>query len=254
MLPLERGPTAPAAITGHWLARCTQVAEAGSGIADHLGDGAEEPEMLAARAGVDADALDRVLRYLVSAWPVRGRPGRLSPQRGVAAAPERSSAFAARLRPHDRLGLAVAVLRRARPCARRTPGETGMSHVFGKESFDWLAVHPAASAIFDEAMKSRASIDLAAVLRAYDFSRFGVIADIGGGNGSLLARRTGCGPGRSAACCSTCRMLRRASACRRCPRHHRARQLLRRSAALQPMPICSAASSATGATDRRSRS
>jgi hypothetical protein len=46
---------------------------------------------------------------------------------------------------------------------------------------------PAEAQVFGEAMTAKASADIAAVLGAYDFSRFNTVADVGGGRGHLLA-------------------------------------------------------------------
>jgi SAM-dependent methyltransferase len=42
------------------------------------------------------------------------------------------------------------------------------------------------AAIFDATMRSLAKVTIPAILAAYDFSRAGVVADIGGGNGALI--------------------------------------------------------------------
>ena len=53
--------------------------------------------------------------------------------------------------------------------------------------WSYLNGHPDEAVIFGQAMAAKAGADIAAVLGAYDFSRFDVIADIGGGRGHLLA-------------------------------------------------------------------
>jgi hypothetical protein len=50
----------------------------------------------------------------------------------------------------------------------------------------YLAEHPIEAEIFNAAMQSKARVQIAAILAAYDFSGFGVIGDIGGGLGHLL--------------------------------------------------------------------
>ena len=45
---------------------------------------------------------------------------------------------------------------------------------------------PEEARIFGQAMTAKAAGDIGSVLSSYDFSRFGVIADIGGGRGHLL--------------------------------------------------------------------
>ncbi|MBZ9935135.1 hypothetical protein LB518_02425 [Mesorhizobium sp. BR1-1-16] len=172
-----------AAITAHWLARCVHVI-AEARIADHLGAGADAVEMLAAKAGVDADALDRIMRYLVSSGIFTAAPAGYANNEASellrSDEPGSMWAYACMIGSTwqwESLGALSHTL---------ATGETGMSHVFGVDSFAYLADHPSDQAMFDAAMQSRSHRDLAAVVEAGDFSLFPVIADIGGGNGSLL--------------------------------------------------------------------
>ncbi|MFF3019422.1 methyltransferase [Streptomyces sp. NPDC057939] len=66
-------------------------------------------------------------------------------------------------------------------------GETAFDSVFGTDFFSHLARHPALSADFNAAMSQVASETAAALPRAYDFSRFASVTDVGGGSGTLLA-------------------------------------------------------------------
>jgi hypothetical protein len=66
-------------------------------------------------------------------------------------------------------------------------GEPNPPKVFGKAIFDYLPEDPEWAEIFNNAMTSTSSVLEAAVVAAYDFSSFGVIADIGGGHGRLLS-------------------------------------------------------------------
>jgi hypothetical protein len=52
--------------------------------------------------------------------------------------------------------------------------------------FAYLRDHPDEAGIYARAISAKAAPDIAAVLGAYDFSRFAMIADIGGGRGHLL--------------------------------------------------------------------
>lgn len=66
-------------------------------------------------------------------------------------------------------------------------GEIAFDSVFGTDFFSHLARHPELSADFNAAM-SQATSETAAVLpRAFDFSRFASVTDVGGGSGTLLA-------------------------------------------------------------------
>lgn len=66
-------------------------------------------------------------------------------------------------------------------------GKTGFEKIYKKLPFDYLAEHPAQAANFDAAMTSVHGQETPAMLAAYDFSGIKVLADVGGGNGSLIA-------------------------------------------------------------------
>jgi SAM-dependent methyltransferase len=66
-------------------------------------------------------------------------------------------------------------------------GETGMRKAFGQERFEYNSRHPEEGVIFDRAMRAKSQGDIAATLAAYDFAASGVIVDVGGGSGHLLA-------------------------------------------------------------------
>ncbi|MCX5588720.1 methyltransferase [Streptomyces erythrochromogenes] len=66
-------------------------------------------------------------------------------------------------------------------------GDTAFDSVFGTDFFSHLARHPELSTDFNAAMSQATSETAAVVPRAFDFSRFASVTDIGGGNGTLLA-------------------------------------------------------------------
>src|SRR5215813_9204769 len=66
-------------------------------------------------------------------------------------------------------------------------GEPGFNKVFGQPIFDYIAAHPDLGPTFDAGMTSIHGYETAAMLDAYDFGSVRVLADIGGGNGSLIA-------------------------------------------------------------------
>ncbi|MCV7066535.1 hydroxyneurosporene methyltransferase [Mycolicibacterium farcinogenes] len=66
-------------------------------------------------------------------------------------------------------------------------GEAVIPKLRGKAAFDYMGSEPELGAIFNDAMTSVSELAIAPVVAAYDFSRFGTIADIGGGHGRLLA-------------------------------------------------------------------
>jgi hypothetical protein len=65
-------------------------------------------------------------------------------------------------------------------------GEPGFAKAFGKPLFDYLGTHPEVASVFDAGMTSINCYETAAMTEAYDFGAIEILADIGGGNGSLL--------------------------------------------------------------------
>ena len=66
-------------------------------------------------------------------------------------------------------------------------GEPGFNNDFGQPLFGYLGTHPDLAPIFDAAMTAIHGHGTTAMLEAYDFSAIHVLADIGGGNGSLIS-------------------------------------------------------------------
>lgn len=66
-------------------------------------------------------------------------------------------------------------------------GETAFDHVFGEPLFEFLGHTPENAAIFDQGMVGVHGRETEAMLTAFDFSEIKVLADIGGGNGSVLS-------------------------------------------------------------------
>jgi len=66
-------------------------------------------------------------------------------------------------------------------------GEPGFNKTFGAPVFDYIQTHPELGPIFDAGMTSFNCYETDAMLGAYDFAGISVLADIGGGNGSLIS-------------------------------------------------------------------
>ncbi len=66
-------------------------------------------------------------------------------------------------------------------------GEPGFNKVYGQPIFDYVGTHPELGPILDAGMTAFHGHETAAMLEAYDFSGIQVLADIGGGNGSLIS-------------------------------------------------------------------
>ncbi len=65
-------------------------------------------------------------------------------------------------------------------------GQRAFDLEYGMRDWDFYATHPQTGAIFDAAMRSLTSPAAAAIIGAHDFSGYPIVADIGGGDGSLL--------------------------------------------------------------------
>jgi hypothetical protein len=66
-------------------------------------------------------------------------------------------------------------------------GESAFRRIHRMALWEYLAAHPEEAAVFDAAMTSLSSGVVDAVVRSYDFSGIGVLLDVGGGEGTLLA-------------------------------------------------------------------
>lgn len=65
-------------------------------------------------------------------------------------------------------------------------GEPGFERIFGQGFFDHLAAHPEDAAVFNRVMTQGVAWTSPALLASYDFSRFELLVDVGGGEGALL--------------------------------------------------------------------
>jgi SAM-dependent methyltransferase len=66
-------------------------------------------------------------------------------------------------------------------------GKPAFDHVFDLPYFDYLAQHPKQNARFSRLMSASLGGRIARVMDSYDFSEIRLVADIGGGQGHLLA-------------------------------------------------------------------
>ena len=66
-------------------------------------------------------------------------------------------------------------------------GENAFTSVHGQSVWDYRMQHPDEGAVFDAAMTAYSLQVADAVVEAYDFGAFGVIADVAGGRGGMLA-------------------------------------------------------------------
>jgi hypothetical protein len=65
-------------------------------------------------------------------------------------------------------------------------GERAFDFVYGMRDWDYYAAHPDEGALFDNVMSANTLPIAGSIADAFDFSRFPVTADVGGGDGTLL--------------------------------------------------------------------
>jgi hypothetical protein len=171
--------------TGHFLSRLVYVA-AKLGIADHLAEGPHTADELAPATRCDAKALYRFLRTLANfeivTLDAEGRFA-LTPLGDALRSDAPGHAHSAILT----LG--------GPPCWNAweellysvETGNPAFEKANGKPLFDLLAANPDDARRFSETMLAVHSAEPAAVAAAYDFSSAGVIVDVGGASGNMLA-------------------------------------------------------------------
>ena len=163
--------------------RCLHVV-AELGVADDVGDGAVSAAELASGCGADADALERVLSLLAGHGVFERECGGF-----------RHSPASELLRSDHPLSMRAFPRMMGQPAISTTfanlehsirTGSPALETIEPKGFWAYYQDHPDEALIFDQAMTAKAAADIAAILAAYDFSRFATIADIGGGRGHLL--------------------------------------------------------------------
>jgi len=186
---MEPGNTPPPVVllrmmTGYWQAKALAVA-AELGLADLLRVGPRTAASLAEICDVDADSLHRLLRALASVGVfVQTESGSfaLTPMADLLRSDRPGSMRAlARMYGSEQYEAWGGLLESVRD------GAPAFDHAFGASYFAYLAAHPDASSIFNDAMTGWTAQLSDAVAAAYDFSGSGLVVDVGGGTGLLLA-------------------------------------------------------------------
>jgi hypothetical protein len=157
------------------------------GVADGLADGPLDAPQLAAALDVDADALGRVLRFLVGrgvfASDRRGRFRNNGASRLLRTDHDDSVRDWVRFFGAD---WHVAIWNRLDHSVRT--GESAAEAALGHPFWEHLSrVDPDAGSVFDAAMESTSRLQLEVIARKYDWPANGRICDVGGGTGTVLA-------------------------------------------------------------------
>lgn len=162
-------------------------------LAALLGNGKRPVEEVAREAGVDEASLYRIFRVLASHSIFREYPGRIfantSLSRPLADGP---GSMRQALRHH--LGPLNWIMLGDLLETVRT-GSDAFTRKFGRNIYDYLAGDPGNMQLFDQSMADFADLGLFPLLQAYDFSRFTTLADIGCGEGIVLANIVQSAPG-----------------------------------------------------------
>jgi hypothetical protein len=153
-------------------------------IADRLAMGPRPVADLAREAGVNEDALYRVLRALATVGVFNEEPSRtfaLTP----AGAMLRKGPGTFR-----DMGIFITSPTHFRVYAEMLhsvqTGQPAAEKVLGKPVFEYLAEQPAFAELFNNAMTGFSANVAPAVLKVYDFSDVGTLVDVAGGHGGVL--------------------------------------------------------------------
>lgn len=172
-------------IVAPWVSRAIYVA-AELGIADLLKNGSQSSDELAKATGVDARALYRLLRSLASVGVfAEGNVGdfELTPLASCLRSEHKDSLRGYAIKSGQiwdwqPWGYLLETIKTGKPV---------FENIFGVEIFEYLATHPEAGKIYDEAMSSFSAKRISAITTEYDFSAIYNLVEVGGGRASLLA-------------------------------------------------------------------
>jgi ubiquinone/menaquinone biosynthesis C-methylase UbiE len=155
------------------------------GVADHVQAGTPRPvNELARLTGADEDSLYRVMRFAAS-YGVFRETGQRAFDHSRLSAVLRTDADGS-FRPAARMMHHIFPAWSGLHHAVRTGG-LSFQQAFGKPLFDYLGEHQELAPIFDAGMTAFHGHETAAMLDAYDFGDIQTLADVGGGNGSMIA-------------------------------------------------------------------
>lgn len=149
------------------------------GIPELLGDGPRTSDELAAAADANPDALYRLLRALASVGVLREDAGRTFASTELGDGLRGGGYVELIGRPYywSAWGNLLESVR---------TGENAFRLLHGTSVWEYRAERPQENDVFDRAMTDLTRRVDGSVLGAFDFSRFGVVVDVGGGRGALL--------------------------------------------------------------------
>lgn len=156
------------------------------GVADHMDGTAKPVEEIAGKVGAHAPSLYRVMRMLASLGVFREGPLRhfaLTPVGELLKTDVPGSLrYMAMMFGEE---FSTRAYEHIAECMRS--GGDGVTEAYGKDIWQVLAERPEQCETFQRAMTNSTSVAADAIVEAYDFSGIKRLADIGGGQGLLLA-------------------------------------------------------------------
>ena len=172
-------------INGFQITQAIHVASA-LRVADHLNDGARSAGELAALTKSHPDSLYRLLRALAAVGVFREGEGRTFTLTPMGDCLRTDSAM-----PIGALAEVVGTRYFWRAWGHLLhsvqTGENAFQNLYGRDVWQFRSENPDDGAAFDRAMTQLSRGGAEAVVRAYDFSSFRHIVDVGGGQGLTLA-------------------------------------------------------------------
>jgi hypothetical protein len=154
------------------------------GVADHVQEGAPQPvAKLAQLTGAHEESLYRMLRFTAGYGVFREIRHRVFEHTPLSASLRTDAAGS--FRPAAQMFHRIFPAWEGLHHAVQT-GESSFQKVFGQPLFDYIGQHEELAPIFDAGMTAFHGHETYAMLDAYDFGDIETLADIGGGNGSLL--------------------------------------------------------------------
>jgi hypothetical protein len=166
-------------LSGYWYTQTVYVA-AKLNLAELLRGGPRSAQELAPEAGADPRALYRLLRALASLGIFAEDQSRFALTPLAECLLDPSTKAMATLRGEWQYRAWGELLHSVRT------GGSAFAKVYGKPLFDYFSEHPEAGEVFDRAMTGVHGRETEAMLGAYDFTGIRTLADVGGGNGSVL--------------------------------------------------------------------
>ncbi len=170
-------------VGGYCLPRCLHVV-ADLGVADVLDETPRTATELAASVSAHPDALGRVLRLLAAhgVFEMEDDTFRHSPASRLLRTdhPQSMRAFARTFGSRINWAIYAELEHSVRT------GLPAATKVLPEGLWAYRAQHPGAGRVFNAAMAAKAHGQVAGIIATYDFSRFGVVGDIGGGRGHLV--------------------------------------------------------------------